>query len=110
MTAAVFHGPRFKAASVGGLFHVRLGIAQRAPSSPRRLGRCVGQFICDTDKNGLEGQARRLFGSSGAGCRRRRRLTGHGQVYVVDIEYGWLPLRVSPRRKGSRKFIAVLKV
>jgi hypothetical protein len=55
-----------------------------------------GAALPGSSANGLEGQAGRLFGSSGAGCCRRRRLTGHRQVFVVDIEHGWLPLRVSP--------------
>jgi len=81
------------------------------PSSSER-GR-TGQrkrLVCHRDKRGLKGQARRLFGGSGARCCRWRRFTDHCQVDVVDAENRRLSRRMPLRRNGSRKSIAVLNV
>jgi hypothetical protein len=66
--------------------------------------------ICHTDKNGLEGQARRLFDSPGAGCRRRREFAGQRQIDLVDAENRWLPRRVPLRGNESCEFISVCGV
>jgi hypothetical protein len=48
---------------------------------PPQLTASLGaRSICHTDKNGLEGQVRRLFGSTGAGCRRWGEFTGQPRL------------------------------
>ena len=83
----------------------RNALVQRAGRTGQRK-----RLVCHRDKRGLKGQARRLFGGSGARCCRRRRFTDHCQVDVVDAENRRLSRRVPLRRNGSRKSIAVLNV